>query len=247
MKTNFRNLMKNKIFIGCVSAVLVVIIAITAVMLIPNKTDINTSETTSDTSDVTVSTPDITISGPNNTATSSDPETSNALETGVGDISVDVGGNGTNNTNSGGDSNTSKTPAESGAAPVVTSKPEEESNIVIGGDEPEQSSYSCGMANHHCINAENHVYILNLELEGCPYCGSHSCVSFYYVSPAGIPMCNPSLCPKYNEKSDPIKYCQECGKKNGDGTNGTCVQFINACNCPNCGEYVEARTCHTCK
>ena len=42
-------------------------------------------------------------------------------------------------------------------------------------------------------------------------------------------------------------YCQKCGKACGDGTNGTCVQFVSACHCPICGEHVDRRTCHTCK
>jgi hypothetical protein len=25
------------------------------------------------------------------------------------------------------------------------------------------------------------------------------------------------------------------------------VQYVNACNCPSCGEHVDSRACHTCK
>ena len=44
-----------------------------------------------------------------------------------------------------------------------------------------------------------------------------------------------------------ICFCSECGKASGNGTNGTCCQWLmGAINCPNCGVHVEVRTCHTC-
>ncbi len=44
-----------------------------------------------------------------------------------------------------------------------------------------------------------------------------------------------------------ICFCSECGKASGNGTNGTCVQWLMGdLNCPNCGVHVEVRTCHTC-
>lgn len=242
---NFKNLMKNKLFVGGVSAVLVIIITVTVVLLIPNNTPLNTPDTSSGTSDVTVNAPDINVPESNSTTAPSDTESNKSGETGIDDISVDVGGNsdGNGGVNSG-SKTAGKTPAESGAAPVITSKPEEESNIIIGGDEPKQTAYSCGTANHHCINAENHAYIQNLELEGCPYCGSHSCKSFYYVSPAGIPICNPSLCPKYSEKSDPIKYCSKCGREMWSINNPTgCFSYLQKTECE-CGQIVEGNTCH---
>lgn len=107
--------------------------------------------------------------------------------------------------------------------------------------------YSCGTKNHHCEGPETHAYIQNLELEGCPYCGSHSCQSFYATDEWGNACYTPSKCPKYDIKKDAVYYCQTCGKKCGDGKSGTCVQFVNACNCPNCGKYVESWTCHSCK
>ena len=56
----------------------------------------------------------------------------------------------------------------------------------------------------------------------------------------------PSKCPKYDIHADPVWYCQTCGKKCGDGRNGTCVQFVLDCICPNCGEHIKAWTCHYC-
>lgn len=44
-----------------------------------------------------------------------------------------------------------------------------------------------------------------------------------------------------------ICFCSECGKTSGNGTNGTCVQWLMGdIDCPNCGQHVEVRTCHTC-
>lgn len=42
--------------------------------------------------------------------------------------------------------------------------------------------------------------------------------------------------------------CHHCGKISDDGTNGTCVRWMMGDEtCPNCFEYVKAKTCHTCK
>ena len=56
----------------------------------------------------------------------------------------------------------------------------------------------------------------------------------------------PGKCPKYGIHADPVWYCQTCHKLCGDGRNGTCVQFVIDCACPNCGEQVKAWTCHYC-
>lgn len=156
-----------------------------------------------------------------------------------------------NVTNSVTEKNTGKK-AQKTASPEKESNPSKDSGksgsggIQIGGGES-TSKYSCGSPRHHCNGPETHAYILNLELEGCPYCGSHSCSSFYGVDKWGNAGYFPKLCPKYDITKDPVYYCQVCGKKCGDGTNGTCVQFVKSCYCPNCGQYVKAGTCHTCK
>lgn len=42
--------------------------------------------------------------------------------------------------------------------------------------------------------------------------------------------------------------CSTCGKKEGDGSHGTCMQFwAHDDNCPNCGTLVPVNTCHSCK
>ena len=120
-------------------------------------------------------------------------------------------------------------------------------SVIIGGGETTQkTTYSCGVSGHHCQNEAAHAHVCNLEIEGCPYCGSHSCKSFYAVDEWGQSQYTPSLCPKYNAKNDSLYYCQTCGKPTGDGTNGTCVHYIEECDCPNCGKHVGSRECHTC-
>ena len=239
-----KNLLKNKAFIGISAAVLVIVIAITAVLLLPDKVPIDEASQAQETSDVTVNVPD--ISTPSETSVISEQPDKEAEKENTSDLVVDVGG--TKDTDKNSDSSKASTPDK----PVTEEQPKDTGNdnnsggIQIGGGDSTEK-YSCGCPNHHCQNAEAHAWILNLELEGCPYCGSHSCPSFYATDEWGNASPDSTLCPKYDITKDPIKYCQICHKKNGDGSNGTCVQFVNACYCPNCGEYVEANTCHTCK
>ena len=122
---------------------------------------------------------------------------------------------------------------------------QESVGIVIGTPEPE-SVYSCGVAGHRCSGPEAHAFICELEQKGCDYCCSHTCPSFYALDEWGQSSYTPSVCPKYDIHKDPVYYCQTCNKPCGDGANGTCVQYINACICPGCGEQVPAWTCHYC-
>ena len=125
--------------------------------------------------------------------------------------------------------------------------PEPEEHGLIIGDYHEPAPYSCGVAGHHCEGPETHSYICELEQKGCEYCGSHNCPSFYAVDQWGQGCYTPSKCPKYDIHADPVYYCQICHKPCGDGRNGTCVQLVVACTCPNCGEQVPAWTCHYCE
>ena len=142
------------------------------------------------------------------------------------------------------DDDTVQTPAK----PIEPALPEQPSDggVIIGGDDHDHAPYSCNTKNHKCDSAITHAFVTNLEIEGCTYCGSHSCPSFYGTDQWGNGGLYPKLCPKYNIKSDPVHTCQDCGKKTGDGSNGTCAQFVNADNCPNCGKHVPSWTCHTC-
>ena len=146
------------------------------------------------------------------------------------------------------DPSKTKEPAAPAAQIVKTkTEPEPEEHGLIIGDYHEPAPYSCGVAGHHCEGPETHSYICELEQKGCEYCGSHNCPSFYAVDQWGQGCYTPSKCPKYDVHADPVYYCQTCHKPCGDGRNGTCVQFVVACNCPNCGEQVPAWTCHYCE
>ncbi|MDD4493872.1 MAG: hypothetical protein PHV32_05925 [Eubacteriales bacterium] len=245
MKDKLKNLMKNKLFIGSVAGVLALAIVITVILCLPGKQAAPVDEGTSQTS-TTDTVPD--IETPDTTDTTSAEKTEDLPS----DISVEVGEN-TGDKNA--DVETGGK-AENPAAPVNEAAPEKPDTGDNGGNSgggiqignpPVEETYSCGCANHHCQNADYHAALLNRELDGCPYCGSHSCPSFYATDEWGYTTLDITKCPKYSVKSDPLHYCQDCGKKPGDGSNGTCAQFLHACNCPNCGEWVEANTCHTCK
>lgn len=135
-------------------------------------------------------------------------------------------------------------PAVKEADPPKNTDKSNNDGIQIGSGDNIQK-YSCGYPNHHCHNGEAHAWILNLELEGCLYCGSHSCPSFYAVDAWGNACYTPSKCPKYDVKKDAAEYCQVCGRKNGNGDNNTCQKWIVDFTCPTCGEFVKANTCHT--
>lgn len=240
MKNNLKKIVKDKFFIGGVSCVLVIAIIITVILCLPDKTtETPPWDTTSETTSSEIDVPDISQTDPGTSIETDDAESEN-----TGDAVVDLE-TGAKSGNTGGNAEKPVTP--------VTEAPEKNdgsnnnnnsSGIVIGeGDKP--TTYNCGSANHHCKNADAHAYILNLELEGCQYCGSHSCPSFYGTDEWGNTGLFPKLCPKYSEKGDPVYYCQECGKKNGNGDKDTCQKWIVDFTCPICGQLVKANTCHT--
>jgi len=116
---------------------------------------------------------------------------------------------------------------------------------VIDNGNDSVNEYSCGKKGHHCDSKETHNFIVSLENKGCPHCGSHSCKSFYIYDEWGNACYDPTKCESYNVKSDPCEYCQECGKKIGTGSNGTCVRFTVDTKCPECGKSVKGKTCHS--
>ena len=244
-----KELLKNKKVVGGAAAVLVVAAAVTTVLLWPRSAPPLETEPVSEAPSLTISTPD--ISAPE-TAGSKPAQENEAPDEGIEAVDVSVvletkptaPANGSTKPKDD-DSGKAEQPAQP-ATPVEPEQPGDEGGIQIGGDTP-TASYSCGSPNHHCKNAEAHAYLLNLELEGCSYCGSHSCPSFYGTDEWGNTGLTPELCPQYDEKKDPVKYCQDCGKKTGDGSGGTCAQFVEDCDCPLCGDHVKAWACHTCK
>lgn len=142
-------------------------------------------------------------------------------------------------------------PQTSTVKPVepVTQKPSlgsqgTHTEIIENGNDS-VNEYSCGSARHHCDSKETHNFVVSLEQKGCSYCGSHSCKSFYAVDEWGNACYDPIKCEKYSTKNDASEYCQECGKKCGTGSNGTCVRFTVDTTCPECGKKVSGKTCHS--
>lgn len=235
--------MKNKkkmIILAAIVAFTVITAVILGVSLYPNKAVPADTENTTDSKKIT----DISVENPEKDNGISDNTTYDKLPDGAVIVVPKETENDTQHTE-----NTGKKPAP--AQKPVTPNPspednEDSSGAVINGGE-QATAYKCGKKGHHCEAPETHAYILNLELNGCEYCGSHSCPSFYAADEWGNACYTPSKCPKYNIKNDPAYYCQTCNKKCGDGRNGTCVQFVNSDSCPNCGQWVKAWKCHTCK
>lgn len=64
----------------------------------------------------------------------------------------------------------------------------------------------------------------------------------YYYDEYGIEI-------EYAGESDGKRqeFCEMCGKKIGDGRNGTCEVYINDATCEYCGVKVKAWECHSCK
>lgn len=238
--------MKNKktLFIigGAVLAAVLAIIVI--VCAVGSKTSDMPQSTPSTGEDTTVSVNDIAVDVPQTDDSETDDTSSEKKgETDSGNVLTPD-----EPTEPSTDSSVSTEPAVTPDAPVTGQTPKDDGEgggITVGGGQAEK--YDCGVSGHHCDGPETHAYVTNLELEGCPYCGKHDCPSFYATDEWGNTCYIPSKCPKYDIHSDPVFYCQNCGKSTGDGSHGTCVQFVNACNCPNCGAWVEAWTCHTCK
>lgn len=238
-----KNLFKNKKFIVIASSALaVVLIAVTVISLTLPK---NTTPAESEEPSVSETEKDITIEKP----VESEPESS---ELSVGEIEDDgnalkpdesVDGAPAKNTGSKAETNE----AEQQVAAEPANEPannDEGSGIQIGGNPPVEESYNCGCANHHCQNAEYHAGLLNRELDGCPYCGSHSCPSFYAVNEWGFTIYDETLCPQYNEQGGSTKYCPDCGRPMWSVDNPTgCFRYLQDTQCE-CGELVPGNTCH---
>lgn len=105
-------------------------------------------------------------------------------------------------------------------------------------------AYDCKGKYHNCRNEEYHLFIHNMELEGCKYCGSHSCVSFYTLNSWGFTQYDATKCPKYSIKNDPAKYCVRCKREMWSKDNPTgCFSYLLDTLCE-CGEFVKGNTCH---
>ena len=247
---------KKKLFIigGCVIGVILVVILVIA--LIPNNDAEPKTPETTETSDVN-SEIEVTIEDPSESSEPAELSTDKGKDTSKSEEPKVIEPKGKGLTpveeqkpKQETQSKDTKKETSEAVKPVKEADPpkQEESSdggIIIGGNMPEP--YDCGTPGHHCDGPETHAYILNLELGGCPYCGSHSCPSFYATDEWGQTCYTPSKCPQYDVHSDPVYYCQKCGKPCGDGGNGTCAEYNIDIDCPICGEHVEAWTCHSCK
>ena len=105
-----------------------------------------------------------------------------------------------------------------------------------------QGGYDCGYENHYCVSKSGHNKLVDAMAEGCPYCGSNDCVSFYARDNRGITKINYEKCPKYNNN------CEVCGlpESRHDVQSGEtyCCKLLKDMNCPDCGEFVKAGECH---
>lgn len=249
MKLKTKLTKKQWLIIGGAAATVVLLAVILCIALIPSKAPQTSDEPESPTestvnvSDIQVEAPETTDNTTSSTESTDKDVTAETLPDGVSIVTPDE------KTESNTSEQTGEKPATAEQPVTPTPLPDDSGNsgggIVIGGDTP--APYSCGVDGHHCDGAETHAYILNLELAGCEYCGSHKCASFYATDEWGNTCYTPSKCPKYDIHKDPVYYCQECGKECGSGSPDKCVQFVNSDHCPSCGQWVEAWTCHSCK
>lgn len=233
-----KSLFKSKKFVAGL-AVCLIVIAVIAVVAVVKQNKLNTDEpttepSTSETTEVII-TPDITIEDETGSTTAMVTD----KDTITPDERIALPTQAEKETTKGSDT------APKPATPVTTQSGGNDSGgiVIIGNDDVHE--YSCGVKGHHCESAETHSFIVSLEKKGCPMCGSHSCKSFYSVDEWGNACYDITQCPEYSVKKDPCEYCQTCGKKVGNGDNGTCVRFTVDTTCPICGKTVKAKTCHT--
>lgn len=96
----------------------------------------------------------------------------------------------------------------------------------------------------YCSSEEDYKDLVARFNEPCDYCGKSCCKDTLYRTKNGMSAIDPRRCSEYDIYKDPLEYCQDCGLKKGDDG---CVKFMYDANCDDCGEWVEAMTCHHCK
>lgn len=238
-------LMKDKRILAIIGSVAALVLVIALVFFLTQNDNSPPIDPTQETSTPVPDT-SITVEIPDNSEipdVSKDRMENDIKDDGTGlkpDVSVSVD-SGKNNTE---EKAQHTAPAVKEADPQKNADNPNNGGIQIGDGDNIQK-YSCGSPNHKCEGPETHSFILNLETEGCSYCGSHSCPSFYAIDEWGNACYTPSKCLEYNTKKDAAEYCQVCGKKNGNGDNDTCQKWIIDFTCPTCGEVVKANKCHT--
>ena len=128
----------------------------------------------------------------------------------------------------------------SDASSLVNATPDERYNYYCATEF--QGGYDCGYENHYCVSKSGHNKLVNAMAEGCPYCGSNDCVSFYARDNRGITKINYEKCPKYHNN------CEVCGlPENGESGEMVCTKSLTGKHpCPYCGADREANKCHHC-
>lgn len=111
-------------------------------------------------------------------------------------------------------------------------------------------NYTCGFENHYCSSQRGHERLLQEIADGCYYCGTSECVSFYARNEQGLTQQDKYLCPEYDVYRDPWFYCQKCNMPKWttiqDHTK-CCFGYVRDTNCYYCSVWVGAEDCHTCK
>lgn len=237
--------MKNKKLLIAVISILLVAVIITGVVMITYNGEeaepVGNTGTTTGVGQITVPG----ISGTSTSATTGQTESTDIEPDGSGltlppvDPTTDTTSQTTNKVEQ------PAKPVSEAPTPLPT-EPKPTGHGIIIGDGGKTEPYHCGVEGHHCDGPETHTFIQNLELEGCSICGSHSCPSFYATNEWGFARYTPSECPQYDIYKDPVYYCQTCGKRCGDGTNGTCCIFVVDTDCPLCHQAAKAWECHYC-
>lgn len=231
---------KKKLFIIGGSAITIILAVVLCIVLIPKHGEEKPTESEPTESSNTTVVIDEPVSETQSTETNSINESEKIDDDGNGLLKPEVEDDTAEKSETTGEK--AKEPNKTVTEQPVSKDEGDTGAIQIGGGE--STAYSCGDANHHCENAEYHAYIKNLELAGCPYCGSHNCKSFYATNEWGYTEYTPTKCPEYNKEKDDNEVCPRCGLAYWSADNPTgCFSYLQDTVCE-CGETVKGNTCH---
>ncbi len=237
-----KNLFKNKKIIISISSALTILLIFGIVFSMTHQN--NEFTPTESVTNASETSKDVVIDTPENDNSTDETASIGEIEDDGNALKPDESIENTVSKTPGKEAETNATPKKETDAPAQDPENNAENGSRNDGNPPVEEAFSCGYTNHHCQNAEFHASLLNRELDGCPYCGSHSCPSFYAVNEWGYTKYDPALCPKYNVQKDSAEYCPNCGRKMWSPDNPTgCFSYLQDTQCE-CGEYVPANTCH---
>jgi hypothetical protein len=237
-----KNLLKNKKLIIILSSVLAVLLIAGTVFCFTRPK--NTSEPVSSEPESSEITSDVVIDEPEDNNSTEESNNPQEIEDDGNALTPDESTETPANKNTGNVADANNTVVTEATEPKAETENENNGGISIGGNTPVEEAYDCGCANHHCQNEEFHASLINRELEGCPFCGSHSCPSFYAVNEWGYTKYDATLCPQYNAQKDDALVCPDCGRPMWSPDNPTgCFRYLQDTQCE-CGELVPGNTCH---